>query len=168
MGAARHLPTPSETLADAVMRSLLDTAGVAGNRPSQLRVFDAPGRDDRGWVLSVAHLDVVPFDVLDGERAQDSTRIVPVGRRVPMRYDHATIVGIAAERLQAEYARAADPWHLLGEPFTMSELRAVHEAVMGRPLQKDTFRRSMLPLLRPLPRGASRRPGRPARLFSRR
>ena len=35
-----------------------------GLNPRQLHVFDAPDRDDRGWVLSVAHCDVVPVDRL--------------------------------------------------------------------------------------------------------
>src|SRR5687768_10660007 len=49
-----------ERLADAVLRSLRDKAGVTGLEPSQLHVFDEPDRDDRGWVLSVAHLVAVP------------------------------------------------------------------------------------------------------------
>ena len=45
-----------ERLADAVKRSLRDKAGVRGLHPHQLHVFDDPNRDDRGWVLSVAHV----------------------------------------------------------------------------------------------------------------
>src|SRR5688500_10882260 len=44
-----------ERLADAVLRSLAEKAGLRGTTPRQLHVFDDPGRDDRGWVLSVAH-----------------------------------------------------------------------------------------------------------------
>src|SRR3954452_7218963 len=49
-----------ERLADAVRRSLHDKAGVEGLQPEQLHVFDDPQRDERGWVISVAHVDVVP------------------------------------------------------------------------------------------------------------
>src|SRR5689334_8515917 len=48
-----------EVLAEAVDRSLQDKANVRGLHPRQLHVFDALDRDDRGWVLSVAHVDVV-------------------------------------------------------------------------------------------------------------
>src|SRR6476660_6476404 len=48
-----------EVLADAVDRSLRDKVNVRGLHPRQLYVFDDPNRDDRGWVLSVAHVDVV-------------------------------------------------------------------------------------------------------------
>src|SRR3984885_13436405 len=65
-----------ELLLDAVQRCLLEKAGVEGTRPRQLHVFDKPNRDDRGWVLSVAHMDVVRPELLDG-RVQEKTRIVP-------------------------------------------------------------------------------------------
>lgn len=52
---------PGETLAGAALRALAEKAGVSGLQPVQLAVFDDPARDDRGWVLSVAHLDVVPW-----------------------------------------------------------------------------------------------------------
>ena len=58
-----------------MQRCLREKAGVEGTRPRQLHVFDKPDRDDRGWVLSVAHMDVVRPERLDGRIAQ-KTRIV--------------------------------------------------------------------------------------------
>jgi ADP-ribose pyrophosphatase YjhB (NUDIX family) len=49
-----------EWLADAVSRCLADKAGITGLDPVQLHVFDSPDRDDRGRVISVAHLATVP------------------------------------------------------------------------------------------------------------
>ena len=66
-----------ETLADAVDRSLRKKANVRGLHPRQLHVFDDPQRDDRGWVLSVAHVEVVQAERLDS-RFSDTTRLVPV------------------------------------------------------------------------------------------
>ena len=65
-----------EVLADAVDRSLRDKANVRGLHPRQLHVFDDPNRDDRGWVLSVAHVDVVRLEQLES-RFADTTRLVP-------------------------------------------------------------------------------------------
>ena len=48
-----------ETLSEAVARCLDTKLGVRGVRPQQLWVFDDPARDDRDWVLSVAHVTVV-------------------------------------------------------------------------------------------------------------
>ena len=87
MSAAVALPGTflrvGETLADAVDRSLRKKANVRGLRPRQLHVFDDPHRDYRGWVLSVAHVDVVRPDQLasgsclwenDGETTGRSAR----------------------------------------------------------------------------------------------
>src|SRR5699024_8860658 len=38
---------------------LREKARLVDRAPVQLHVFDQPDRDDRGWVISVAHLDVL-------------------------------------------------------------------------------------------------------------
>ena len=68
-----------EVLADAVRRSLREKAGVVGIEPFQLQVFDALDRDDRGWVLSVAHWAAVTASRLTGVGA--SVELVAVERR---------------------------------------------------------------------------------------
>jgi len=132
---------PGERLTDAVHRSLRDKAGVTGLDPRQLHVFDALHRDDRGWVLSVAHCDVVPADRLP---LGDRIAVVPVEELPPLKYDHAEIVAHAVHALRTEYRRGPDPSGLLSQPFTLRQLRHIHEAVLGIPLLPDTFRRSML------------------------
>ena len=157
-----------ETLADAVRRSLDEKAGVTGREPQQLHVFDDPERDDRGWVLSVAHLDVLAFAKLEALRDPANTRVVPVPTRLRLPYDHLAIIELAIGRLRAEYRAHPDPRGLLRDSFTIAELRAVHEAVAGCGLQKDTFRRLMIDELESLPAAAEGRRGRPAQLFARR
>ncbi|MFJ4220799.1 NrtR DNA-binding winged helix domain-containing protein [Curtobacterium luteum] len=156
-----------ERLASAVLRSLSDKAGVPGLAPSQLHVFDDPGRDSRGWVLSVAHLDVVPSSQLspglDGSRA----RLVPVEDATGMVHGHDEIVAFAVASLRALYAAAPDPRGLVAEPFTMTELRRVHEAVAGRALQPDSFRRAMLPGLVATEEKRAEGPGKPAGTYRR-
>lgn len=178
-----------ETLADAVLRSLREKAGVEGLHPRQLQVFDALDRDERGWVLSVAHLVAVPVDRIP---LTDRTRIVPVDELPKLQYDHREIVDVAVKALRYEYRRTPDPANLLpnaayegmvaneaapmsdaaetDEPdgaFTMRDLRQLHESVLGKRLVADTFRRMMLPELRAT--GQIRRGvrGKPAELFVR-
>lgn len=167
-GAAWRLPGTflheGETLRNAVLRSLRAKAGVDGLRPRQLHVFDAPGRDDRGWVLSVAHVDVVGAGRLP---ASDDLWLAPVDDLPELEYDHHEIVEFAVEALRADYREAPDPARLLEAPFTMRQLRLVHEAVLGERLVPDTFRRAMSPLLRPTGRMLVEGRGRPAELFER-
>jgi len=155
-----------ERLIDAVQRALRTKAGVEGLRPRQLGVFDDPQRDDRGWVLSVAHADLVPPGQLDG-RDPHRTRLVPVTKPGRLPFDHAEIIRRAVTDARRRYAEQPDPDHLLDESFTLRELRLVHEAVAGHPLQRDSFRRAVEPLLRPTGETVVRGPGRPAELFER-
>lgn len=112
--------------------------GITDTRAEQLRVFDRLGRDERGWVLSVAHVAVVRAERL------------PVGGHLLLRptedvgdlkYDHNEITRIAVEWLRERYRNAADPCHLLPEEFTLLELQRLHEIVTGETLTKDGFRR---------------------------
>lgn len=153
---------------------------MRGVVPQQLQVFDAPDRDDRGWVLSVAHLVAVPSWALS-ELAEGAS-LLPVAPLPELAYQHAEIVDSAVAALRSAYLAGPDPAGLLGEapvvglalpgasveagtPFTLGELQRVHEAVLGEAMQRDTFRRGMLPSLREtgeIERGGV---GKPARVY---
>lgn len=158
---------PGETLTDAAARALRDKAGVEARSPRQLHVFDDPKRDDRGWVLSVAHLDVIRVTDL---RLSEHARLVAVDDLPPLKYDHAEIVQRAVHEVKGEYRGDPDPWHLLpdsSDGFTIRDLRLLHAAVLGERLVADTFRRAMLPALSStgeLRKGAL---GKPAELYRR-
>ena len=167
-----------ERLADAVLRTLRDKCGIEGLAPRQLGVFDDPDRDARGWVMSIAHSDTVPFDRLAGALDSDTDlTVAPIGgptttpgvevpgrqRRLP--FDHDEIVRRAVDDLRESYRHGPDPAGLIGDTFTLLELRRLHEAIGGEPLQKDTFRRQMSPVLEELDELSDGTVGRPARLY---
>jgi len=156
-----------ERLADAVERSLREKANVGGLHPRQLHVFDDPRRDDRGWVLSVAHVQVVRLERL-ASRFSETTRLMPVAAPGRLTYDHRSIIERAVVDLRSRYRRKPDPDRLLGEEFTLRQLRLVHEAVAGVALQRDTFRRTMWEQLVATGTTVAEARGRPAELFRRR
>ena len=160
---------PGETLVRAALRALAEKAGISGLDPVQLAVFDDPDRDDRGWVLSVAHLDVVPWEHLapTGGWPDDAVRVAPIGEARGLAFDHDRIVDLAAVRLRAEYDSSPDPRALLDGPFTLLQLQRLHEAVAGERLPKDSFRRRMEPQLWPTGGVLEGVVGKPARLFRR-
>lgn len=164
-----------EQLVDAALRCLVDKAGVRGFHPRQLHVFDDPQRDDRGWVLSVAHVDVVRLEDLREAIDRGNLQLVDIGMIDKLPYSHDEIIQKAVESVQHNYGENPDPWGLLEQPFIMSQLRDLHESVLGCALQRDTFRRQMEPKLQktektavpPAARGGSEARGRPARLYRR-
>lgn len=143
-----------ERLVDAVRRSLAAKAGIGGGEPRQLQVFDEPHRDDRGWVLSVAHAMALPAEAG-----------VPIDLADPLDFDHARILAIAVERIRTDYATMPDPWNLMPPAFTLRELLLLHTAVDPSTPQRDTFRRMMEPLLVETGEYTSGTVGKPSRLF---
>ncbi len=170
-----------ETLADAVLRSLAEKVGLRGTRPQQLHVFDDPGRDDRGWVLSVAHVVLLLADDVDAVlSSRGDLRVVPAEEVAGLPFDHDEIVRLAVDRVRSDYALQPDPVGLLGEAFTLKGLQALHDAVAPRPgpgetrPSIDTFRRYMVGkgLIRPTGEFARKEPGsgvmgKPAELYRR-
>ena len=73
----------------------------------------------------------------------------------------------ADEHIRANYLNKPDPGHLLGDEFTLRELRIAHEAVADHGLQRDTFRRAMEPHLVATGATTIGTRGRPAELFRR-
>lgn len=180
---------PQERLAEAVARCLREKARLIDRAPVQLHVFDQPDRDDRGWVISVAHLDVLSTDDVgladmgtqdcEGDpSARDSAddtgaeagrrKLVPVHSVQELSWEHQEIVRVAVHRLRSLHERTPDPFGLLESEFSLRRLRELHEIVAGEGLQADTFRRTMLPLLEPTGQAVSQGRGRPAQTFSRR
>ncbi len=165
-GAVVH---EGEQLRDAALRALA-AVGVQGQAPSVLGVLDGPEqaeRDARGPVLCVAHGELVPTpETLDADLV-----LAPVDERWPGRFrtlprDQDRVVRLAVAQTRAAYAASPDPAGLLGpEAFTLTELRHVHEAVLGEGLQRDTFGRKMQPLLVETGEQTAGTVGRPSHLY---
>lgn len=160
-----------ERLVDAATRALRDHHVPVPAAPlAQLEVFDDPHRDDRGWVMSVAHLSVVPYADLEEQLRAYPTllRLASADRPGPLAFDHSAIVIKASRALRARYVQYPDPYRLLPDTFTILELWQTHQAVLGRQLPKDTFRRSVLRHLRATGQMSTGTVGRPSQLFRRR
>lgn len=170
-----------QRLSDAVAATLADKCGLppsalSGRRPRQLHVFDDPDRDDRGWVLSVAHLLVLPWPRLERSLTADVAlapirrgRAVLPDRQKALPYGQDEIVARAHEELRLAYRETPDPEHFIeADAFTLSDLADVHFAVLGKEHWAiDTFRRKMSRQLRETGEVTRGGPGRPAALFRR-
>jgi len=158
-----------ETLEASARRELEEETGIQVGKLAQIAVFGDPGRDPRGRVVSVAYVALVRADdqVLAATTDADAAAWFPVDTLPDLAFDHATIVTDALEHLRRALDREPVGFQLLPRAFSLAALQAVHEAVIGKPLDKRNFRRKVLaeelvvPLAGEIEHGAHR----PAQLF---
>jgi 8-oxo-dGTP diphosphatase len=154
-----------ESLDAAAVRVLATKAGLAVVFTEQLYTFGAPGRDPRTRVIAVAYYALVDQAKLDQvvlARAAADLRLARLrvpwtgetgglvdalddeADNLPLAFDHAEILGMAVKRIRGKLDYAPIGFELLPDAFSLRDLRLVHEAILGRALNKDSFRRRML------------------------
>lgn len=157
---------PGETLRDAAGRALQTKAGIVDLAFHQLGMYDDPDRDDRGWVLSMAHSAAIAQ-----QRLPETVDLVTITDGVadePLAFDHGDMVTQAVADLRQRYWPLPDPDNLLPEQFTLLELRRLYETIYSEAFPKDTFRRRFIGQLEGTGQRSSADSGRPAELFRRR
>jgi 8-oxo-dGTP diphosphatase len=154
-------PRPAEDLDEAAVRELAEETGQHLGRIhlEQLATYGTPGRDPRTRVISVAYLVFAP-ELPEPRAGSDAAAAawVPVsslgltdggsgqrpGTTRRLAFDHARILadGLERARSKLEYTPLATAF--VAEEFTISELRAVYEAVWGERLHAGNFHRKVL------------------------
>src|SRR5215471_5798215 len=131
-----------ETFDSAARRAIQTKAGLDARDwfLEQLGTFGDPGRDTRGRVVSVAHVALVGSDDVELVRGSGIQSIdwVPV-RKLPaetMAFDHADMLRVAINRIQAKLRYSWVAFQLLPDQFTLSELRAVYSAILDPSLER--------------------------------
>lgn len=158
--------TADQSTEDAAVRVLQDKAGIASPYLEQLACFSGPGRDPRGWSLSVAYYALLPAQLLAVDGVERQLR--PVAKLPSLPFDHGRIVDAAVQRVRSKSQYSSLPVYLCGDSFTLPQLQAVYESVLGEAINKVSFRRKMdeLGMLEPIA-GAMTSGGahRPAQLY---
>lgn len=154
-----------ESLDDVAARVLRDKAGLRDVFTEQLYTFGAPERDPRTRVISVAYYALVDPATLDlavatfeddrlrvarlevpwpGEEGGPVAVLDESGSTLALAFDHPQILGAAVKRVRGKLGYAPIGFELLPRSFSLRDLRLVHEAILARPLNKDSFRRRIL------------------------
>jgi ADP-ribose pyrophosphatase YjhB (NUDIX family) len=164
------------SLDDAARRVLQERTGLARPFLRQLGAVGGPGRDPRAqWALSVVYRALVPTENLAptaGKRMQALAwrPVDELGTGAALAFDHSELVGRAVEATREEVERLELPFDALPSTFTLGELQALCEQLLGRKLDKSSFRRRLADhdLVEPVEGEMRGGANRPAQVYRRR
>ncbi|MGV1757050.1 NUDIX hydrolase [Rhizobium sp. A22-96] len=161
-----------DNLEAAARRVLRDKTGVATPYLEQVGVYGSDARDPRGWSLSVTYMALISLDAITLRQGGNVVDVTwsPINAEAvaePLAFDHAAILKAAIVRLRNKVEYSTLPVHLLPEAFTLGELQAVYECLLGRSLDKSAFRKRMaeVDFIEPIEGEMRRASNRPAQLY---
>nr|WP_228479724.1 NUDIX domain-containing protein [Microbacterium sp. A18JL241] len=135
---------PAEDLDAAASRTLAETTAL---KPSYLEQLYTFGDVDRSptRVVSIVYWALLRSDLVDAQRAAadapENVEWFDVEDMPILAFDHNRIVEYALWRLRNKVGYSSIGAGLLPDEFTLTELREVYEAVLGRRLDPSNFRR---------------------------
>ncbi|WP_267433188.1 NUDIX domain-containing protein [Sphingomonas sp. GM_Shp_1] len=143
-----------ESLDDAARRVLGTKARMDQAYLEQLYSFGAVDRDPRMRIISVAYFALLPAERFTAAPGLTLARVSapddgPItasvdGVPIPLAFDHDAMLDLAIRRLRGKLDWSPVAFALLPERFTLRALQDVHEAILGRPLNKPAFRRRLI------------------------
>lgn len=115
---------------EAAQRELEEETGVKRIHMKHFGVYDKPGRDPRGWIITNAHYAIVPEHALAKRKANDDAAQVELFAiddvlKLDLAFDHFTIITEAIQRISSDLLQTTVAQNFLPKYFTYSELQAL-------------------------------------------
>ncbi|TCZ80187.1 NUDIX domain-containing protein [Paenibacillus albiflavus] len=139
-----------ETLLETAQRELYEETGVDNIYLELLKLYDTPGRDKRGWILSAAHVALVNEQYLANRKAADDADDVQLFTieevaKLDLAFDHRQIITDAVTYIQKLMLQTTIAREFLPSKFTLAELLQVIQTVVpSYQITKTNFIRKML------------------------
>ncbi|MGI9079205.1 MAG: NUDIX hydrolase, partial [Gemmatimonadaceae bacterium] len=159
------LARPRKSLVKAARRIV---RGIFGSKGSawleQIGAFDS-GRHPAESSLSVTFLGLMPGG--SASKPGDDARWFSLDSLPSLASRQLAMVASATDTLRARLGSSPLAFQLVPRSFTLSDLQAVYEMILGEPLHKASFRRTLdaAGLVKPLEEWRIEGRGRPAQLY---
>ena len=138
-----------QNLESCAKRKLEEKTGVEASYLEQLGSWGSVSRDPRGWSATHVYFALLSADDVElrpGGSAGDSRWFAIEGQRAKekLAFDHAEILKAAVARLRSKVEYTSLPAFLMPHEFTLTELQKIYETLLGRPIEKKSFRTRIL------------------------
>jgi ADP-ribose pyrophosphatase YjhB (NUDIX family) len=160
----------TKTLEENVTLKLREKTGLTQAYFEQVGTEGGSDMDPRGWSVTTVYMALVRPDIHDSAAPhRDTVQWHPVDELdalEPLAFWHRRLIDRAVQRLRDKVVYTDLPIAIAGETFTLRDLRGIYEAILGRPLVRQSFEKRfkethLLEALEP----AAGRTGRPSTLY---
>lgn len=131
-------------LEETVVRKIREKTGIKPPYVEQLGTIGNDARDKRGWSITVCYTALIAYQECETHiDAVSDAQWFSIDQLADMKlaFDHIDIIWTARERLKQKALYSIVPAYALPDKFTLSELQHVHEVLIGKEIQKKSFRR---------------------------
>ncbi|MFQ3231991.1 MAG: 8-oxo-dGTP diphosphatase [Reinekea sp.] len=131
-----------DSLEAAAIRSIQLKTSVKPGYMEQVATVGSEQRDPRGWSVSVVYTALMPHEqsAFHIESVEDVRWVsVETLSTLEIAFDHQELISLAVLRHKQKALYSFVPVFALTQPFTLTELRRVHELLIGKSIQRKSF-----------------------------
>ncbi len=133
-----------EDLKATALRKLIEKTGVNPPYLDQLETLGNRSRDPRGWSVTVCYTALMAYQVCENHVSHVSdVDWIELNKvlNMDLAFDHKKIIHSAKERMRQRALYSITPGFALPDKFTLTDLQHLHELLIGKQIQKRSFRR---------------------------
>ncbi len=135
-----------ESLDEAACRVLKTRTGLSDVFLEQVHTFGETNRHPSGRVVSIAYYALVDLKKCDFDHSEHELHWHLVEGIGELAFDHNKILTICVQRLKEAVKNRHIAFKLLPPVFSLRQLQDVHEAVLGKRLDRRNFRKKIISL----------------------
>lgn len=130
------------------LRKLQEKTSVVAPYLEQVGSWGNATRDPRGWTATHVFFALLPWQHVKAATHTNVTNTqwfnIADVQNMSLAFDHNMLFNAALERFHNKIEYTSLPAYLLTEPFTLPQLQKMYEIVLGRTVDKSSFRTRML------------------------
>lgn len=139
--------TQDELIEEAAQRILKDTTGIDDIYLEQVGVFDQIDRFPSWRVFTIGYYALVSpenYKLISSGAYTIEAKWFNISHLPEVAWDHKHIIHTSLEKLRDRVLHKPVGFELLRDKFTLPQLQALYEVILGRPLDKRNFRKKIM------------------------